>query len=66
MAKKKITRSLFERYRKRFSPYCSVASLYFRAVAGGAMGNLKDPAPVKKKETENEKGIKNKSDKKSG
>ncbi|HBG5346383.1 TPA: DNA-3-methyladenine glycosylase 2 family protein [Clostridioides difficile] len=26
---RKITRKLFEKYQKRFSPYCSVASLYF-------------------------------------
>jgi DNA-3-methyladenine glycosylase II len=30
-----IDKELFERYRKRLSPYCSVASLYFWAVAGG-------------------------------
>lgn len=32
-----ITRPLFEKYRKRFSPYCSVASLYLWAVAGGSV-----------------------------
>lgn len=31
----KITPDLFEKYRKRYSPYCSVASLYLWAVAGG-------------------------------
>lgn len=31
---KDIDKERFERYRKRFSPYCSVASLYFWAVAG--------------------------------
>ena len=34
---KKIDRKLFERYRKRFSPYCSVASLYLWAAAGEQM-----------------------------
>lgn len=34
---KKITKPLFEKYRKRFTPYCSVASLYFWEVAGGAI-----------------------------
>ncbi len=34
---RKIDRSLFEKYRRRFSPYCSVASLYIWAVAGGAV-----------------------------
>lgn len=39
---KDIDRERFERYRKRFSPYCSVASLYFWAVAGGAIEGMKD------------------------
>ena len=43
-----IDRKKFERYRKRLSPYGSVASLYFWAVAGGATPGLKDPAPRKK------------------
>lgn len=45
---RKITRPLFEKYRKRFSPYGSVASLYLWAVAGGAVPGLKDYAPAKK------------------
>ena len=45
---RKITRPLFEKYRKRLSPYGSVASLYFWAVAGGAVPELTDPAPKKK------------------
>ena len=36
--RKDIDRKLFERIRKRLSPCCSVSSLYFWAVAGGAMG----------------------------
>lgn len=32
---RQISRALFERYRRRLSPYCSVASLYFWKVAGG-------------------------------
>ncbi len=39
---KDIPRERFERYRRRFSPYCSVASLYFWAVAGGAIPEMKD------------------------
>ncbi len=31
---RKIDRKLFEKYRRKFSPYCSVASLYLWAVAG--------------------------------
>lgn len=34
--------------RRRFSPYCSTASLYFWAVAGGAIPELTDPADIKK------------------
>lgn len=43
-----ISRKLFERYRRRFSPYCSVASLYLWAVAGGAIPEMKDYAVRKK------------------
>lgn len=46
---RKIDPKLFEKYRRRFSPYCSVASLYFWAVAGGAVPDMKDYAPTKKK-----------------
>ena len=45
---RKIDRKLFEKYRRRLSPYCSVASLYFWAVAGGAIPEMKDYAPRKK------------------
>ncbi len=41
---REISRKLFERYRRRFSPYCSVASLYLWAVAGGAIPEMKDYA----------------------
>ncbi len=41
---RKITRKLFERYRRWFSPYCSVASLYLWEVAGGALPELRDLA----------------------
>ena len=46
---RKIDRKLFEKYRRRFSPYCSVASLYLWAVAGGAIADMKDYAPKKGK-----------------
>ena len=39
---------IFERYRRRLSPYGSTASLYFWAVAGGAIPGMKDFAPRKK------------------
>lgn len=44
---RKIDRRLFEKYRRRFSPYCSVASLYLWAVAGGAIPEMRDYAPKK-------------------
>lgn len=45
-----IDRKKFERYRKRYSPYGSVASLYLWAISAGAIPELTDPAPKKKKE----------------
>ena len=47
-----IDRERFEKYRRRFSPYGSVASLYLWAVAGGALPELKDPRPMKKTKKE--------------
>ena len=44
---RKIDKKLFEKYRRRLSPYCSVASLYFWAVSGGAIPEMKDYAPKK-------------------
>lgn len=46
---RKISREQFEKYRRRYSPYGSIASLYLWAIAGGAFPELKDPAPRKKK-----------------
>lgn len=43
-----ITKKLFARYKRRLSPYASVASLYFWAVAGGAVPGMKDYAPKKR------------------
>ena len=42
---RKIDRKLFEKYRRRFRPYGSVASLYLWAVSGGAIPELKDYRP---------------------
>ena len=50
-----LDRKLFEKYRRRLSPYCSVASLYFWAVAGGALPEMKDYAPKTKKQTGRQK-----------
>ena len=41
---RKIDKKLFQKYKKRYSPYASVASLYLWEIAGGAC-NLKDYAP---------------------
>ena len=45
---RKIDRKLFEKYRRRFSPCGSVASLYLWAVAGGAIEGMRDYTPKKK------------------
>ena len=45
---RKIDKKKFEMYRRRLSPYGSVASLYFWAVAGGAIPGMKDYVPKKK------------------
>ncbi len=39
-----VSRERFETYRRRYSPYGSVASLYLWAIAGGALPDLADPA----------------------
>ncbi|MEE0793755.1 MAG: DNA-3-methyladenine glycosylase 2 family protein [Faecalibacterium prausnitzii] len=44
---RKIDRRLFEKYRRRYSPYGSVASLYLWAIAGGAIPGMRDYAPAK-------------------
>ncbi|MCI8468299.1 MAG: DNA-3-methyladenine glycosylase 2 family protein [Eggerthellaceae bacterium] len=42
---RRITPQLFERYRRRFSPHATVASLYLWAIAGGAIPGMRDYAP---------------------
>lgn len=51
---KNVDKIRFEKYRRRYSPYSTVASLYLWAIAGGAIEGLmdyasKDKAPSKKK-----------------
>jgi len=46
---RKIDKKLFAKYQRRYSPYGSLASLYLWAIAGGAIPDLKDPAPKNKK-----------------
>ena len=40
---REIDRARFQRYRRRYTPYGTVASLYLWAVAGGALPELTDP-----------------------
>lgn len=42
---RRITPELFAKYRRRYTPYGSVASLYLWEVAGGAIPGMKDWAP---------------------
>ena len=46
---RKITRELFNKYQKRYSPYGSTAAIYLWAIAGGAIEGMKDYAPAKKR-----------------
>ena len=46
---RKIDRNRFEKYRRRYSPYATTACLYLWAIAGGAIPELRDLAPKKKK-----------------
>jgi len=43
---KEITRERFERYRRRYAPYGSVASLYLWAIAGGALERKAEGDPA--------------------
>ncbi len=52
---KTITRALFSKYQRRYSPYGSTAAIYLWAVAGGAIEGMKDYAPAKKVDVKNKK-----------
>jgi DNA-3-methyladenine glycosylase II len=41
---RKISRKLFDKYARRYSPYGTVASLYLWAIAGGAIPEMRDRA----------------------
>lgn len=45
---RKIDRKLFEKYKRRYSPHGTVASLYLWAIAGGAVPDMRDYAPKAK------------------
>lgn len=44
-----ISKAQFERLRRRYSPYGSVASIYLWAIAGGAVPDLTDPKDRKRR-----------------
>ena len=49
---RKVTREMFERYRRRYSPYGSVASLYLWAISSmNVSGYDRDYAPKKARVT---------------
>ncbi len=48
---REIDRARFARYRKRYSPCASIASLYLWALAGGAVAGVTDPAEPLKNRT---------------
>ena len=45
---REITPALFAKYKRRYSPHGTVASLYLWAIAGGACPELTDPAQKKR------------------
>ncbi|NLX93561.1 MAG: DNA-3-methyladenine glycosylase 2 family protein [Clostridiales bacterium] len=45
-----IDRKMFAKYARRYSPYATVAGLYLWAIAGGAIPEMRDYAPKKKKQ----------------
>ena len=46
---RRIDRAKFDRYRRRYAPCGTVASLYLWAISGGAIPGLTDPAPKGRK-----------------
>lgn len=45
---RKITKEVFLKYQRRYSPYATVAAFYLWAAASGAVEGMKDYAPQKK------------------
>lgn len=43
---RKITKELFQKYKRRYAPFGSVASLYLWEVSAGAVPGMKDYAPL--------------------
>ncbi len=53
---RKITPELFNKYKKRYSPYGTTAALYLWAIAGGAIPELTDPEVKKSSKKPTAKG----------
>lgn len=53
---RKTTKELFEKYRRRFSHYCSIVSLYLWDISLGAIPELKDYAPKERKNDKRRNG----------
>ena len=47
---RKITKPLFQKYKRRYAPYGSIASLYLWEVSVGVLPDLKDYAPLSEAE----------------
>lgn len=54
---RRITPKLFARYRRRYSPYGSVASLYLWEIAGGAVPGMRDPARASSRRARRGEGV---------
>ncbi len=45
---RELTPKLFAKYKRRYSPYASVAALYFWEISSGALPELTDPGANRK------------------
>jgi DNA-3-methyladenine glycosylase II len=45
-----VSKNIFEKYRRRYSPYCTVASIYLWSIAAGTIEGMKDCAPKKREQ----------------
>ena len=56
--KEEITKEDFKDYKKKFSPYGSIASFYLWEIAGGKLPEFVDPPPAKEKVVKSKKSKK--------
>ena len=52
---RKLTRDLFAKYKRRYSPYSTIAGLYLWRISAGACEGYSDPAPKKAAPKNNKK-----------